>query len=120
MVSEGETERVGINREFPVTQHGDRRSDVHVDEAKVLALSTPVGTRADALNCGEALSTVLLECTMVGLATCTLTHITELAKSRVVIQELTGSRAFPQLLMRPQRPCRNGRTAPSTGHRSRA
>ena len=100
LVSEGESERVGINREFPVTKHGDRRSDVQVDEAKVLVLSTPEDTRADALNCGEALSTVLLECTMVGLATCTLTHITELAKSRAVIQELTGSRAFPQLLIR--------------------
>ena len=100
LVSEGESERVGINREFPVTKHGDRRSDVQVDGAKVLVLSTPEDTRADALNCGEALSTVLLECTMVGLATCTLTHITELAKSRAVIQELTGSRAFPQLLIR--------------------
>ena len=100
LVSEGESERVGINREFPVTKHGDRRSDVQVDEARVLVLSTPEDTRADALNCGEAVSTVLLECTMVGLATCTLTHITELAKSRAVIQELTGSRAFPQLLIR--------------------
>src|SRR6476620_8678967 len=88
LVSEGESERVGINREFPVTKHGDRRSDVQVDEATVLVLSTPEDTRADALNCGEALSTVLLECTMVGLATCTLTHITELAKSRAMIQEL--------------------------------
>ncbi len=100
LVSEGESERVGINREFPVTKHGDRRSDVQVDEATVLVLSTPEDTRADALNCGEALSSILLECTMVGLATCTLTHITELAKSRAVIQELTGSRAFPQLLIR--------------------
>jgi nitroreductase len=100
LVSEGESERVGFNREFPITKHGDRRSDVQVDEATVLVLSTPEDTRADALNCGEALSTVLLECTMVGLATCTLTHITELAKSRAVIQELTGSRAFPQLLIR--------------------
>lgn len=100
LVSEGESERVGINREFPATQHGARRTDVQADEAKVLVLSTPVGARADALNCGEALSTVLLECTMVGLATCTLTHITEFAESRAVIRELTGGRAFPQLLIR--------------------
>ncbi len=63
-------------------------------------MSTPEDTRADALNCGEALSTVLLECTMAGLATCTLTHITEFAESRAVIQNLTGSRAFPQVLIR--------------------
>jgi nitroreductase len=100
LVSEGERDRVGFNRSFPVTQHGDRRPEVRTDESKVLVLSTPTYTRADALNCGEALSTVLIECTSVGLATCTLTHITELPKSRAVIQELTGSRAFPQLLIR--------------------
>ena len=103
LVSEEERARVDINREFPVTQHGDRRSDVQADESKVLALSTPEGTKADALNCGEALSTVLLECTMAGLATCTLTHITELAESRAVIQNLLGTTAFPQLLIRTGR-----------------
>jgi hypothetical protein len=100
LVSEGERERVGFNRRFPVTQHANRRPDVRTDEAKVLVLSTPEYTRADALNCGEALSTVLIDCTVAGLATCTLTHITELPKSRAVIQELTGGRAFPQLLIR--------------------
>jgi hypothetical protein len=101
LVSEDESERVGFNREFPpVTRHEDRRCDVQLDEAKVLVLSTPNDTRADALNCGAALSTVLLECTMVGLATCTVSHITELADGRAVIRELTGGRAFPQLLIR--------------------
>ena len=100
LVSEGERERVGFNRRFPITQHDDRRPDVRMDEAKVVVLSTPEYTRADALNCGEALSAVLIECTIAGLATCTLTNITELPKSRAVIQELTGSRAFPQLLLR--------------------
>ena len=100
LVSEQERARVEIGREFPATQHGDRRSDVAADDAKVLVLSTAEDTRADALNCGEALSTVLLECTMAGLATCTLTHITELAESRAVIQNLTGSSAFPQVLIR--------------------
>jgi nitroreductase len=100
LVSEEERARVDINREFPVTQHGDRRADVQADESKVLVLSTPEDTKADALNCGEALSTVLLECTMVGLATCTLTHITELAESRAVIQNLLGTTVFPQLLIR--------------------
>ena len=100
LVSEQERARVDIGREFPATQHGDRRSDLAADDAKVLVLSTPEDTRADALNCGEALSTVLLECTMAGLATCTLTHITEMAESRAVIQNLTGSPAFPQVLIR--------------------
>jgi len=100
LVSEEERDRVGFNRTFPALQHADRRQDIRTDEAKIIVLSTPEYTRADALNCGEALSTVLIECTVVGLATCTLTHVTELPKSRAVIQELTGSRAVPQLLVR--------------------
>ncbi|OYN74489.1 Acg family FMN-binding oxidoreductase [Mycolicibacterium sphagni] len=100
LVSERERARVGIGREFPTTQHGRRRSDIAADHAKVLVLSTHEDTRADALNCGEALSTVLVECTTAGLATCTLTHITEIAEGRAVIQNLTGSSAFPQVLIR--------------------
>ena len=100
LVSEEERNRVDINRAFPVAGHTDRRPEVAADEAKVLVLSTPENTRVDALNCGEVLSTVLLECTMAGLATCTLTHITELPESREVIQRLTGTNAFPQVLVR--------------------
>ncbi len=100
LVSEDERERVDINREFPVTRISGRRSDVEVDEAKVLVLSTPGDTRDDALTCGQILSAVLLECTIAGLATCTLSHITEFAESRAVIQDLTGNRAFPQVLIR--------------------
>jgi nitroreductase len=100
LVSEQERDRIDINRAFPAAGHGDRRPEVQDDEAKVLVLWTPENTRADALNCGEVLSTVLLECTMAGLATCPSTHITELAESRAVIETLTGSRAFPQVLIR--------------------
>ena len=100
LVSEEERGRVGINREFPVTQISGRRSDVEFDQAKVLVLSTPEDTRDDALRCGQVLSTVLLDCTVAGVATCTLSHITEFAESRAVIQDLTGSRAFPQVLIR--------------------
>lgn len=99
LTSGQESERVGINRGFPVTERRDRRSEVQADEAKVLVLSTPGATRADALNCGEALSTVLLQCTAVGLATCTVSHITEVAESRAAIQGLAGT-DFPQLLIR--------------------
>ena len=38
--------------------------------------------------------------TGVNTAQFTVSHITELKKSRAVIQELTGSRALPQLLVR--------------------
>jgi nitroreductase len=100
LVSEEERDRVDISRAFPPSGHGNRRPEVHADEAKVLVLSTPEDTRRDAFNCGEVLSTVLLECTMAGLATCTLSHITELAESRVTIQNLIGSQDFPQVLIR--------------------
>jgi nitroreductase len=100
LVSEDERERVDINRTFPTSGHGDRRPDVQVDEAKVLALSTLEDTRGDAVKCGEVLSTVLIECAMVGLATCPLTHITELPESRAMIQNLIGSQDFPQVLIR--------------------
>ena len=43
---------------------------------------------------------MLLEATMAGLATCTLTHMTELAQSRELIRRLTGQRGLPQLLIR--------------------
>jgi hypothetical protein len=100
LVSDEEAERVGINRTFPTSEHSDRRPDVQVDEAKVLVLFTPENTRGDAVKCGEVLSTVLVECTMAGLATCTLTHITELPESRATIQNLIGSQDFPQVLIR--------------------
>ncbi len=100
LVSEEEAARVGVNRQFPVDGHGDRRPELTADQAKILVLSTPEHTRADAFNCGEVLSTVLLECTMVGLATCTLTHITELAESRDIIANLIGESGFPQVLIR--------------------
>jgi nitroreductase len=56
--------------------------------------------RLDVLRCGEALSALLLECTVAGLATCTLTHMTELAPSREILRELTGQHGLPQLLVR--------------------
>ena len=100
LVSEEESKRVEINRQFPLHVHSDRRPEVPTDQAKILVLSTPENSRTDAVNCGEVLSTVLLECTMAGLATCTLTHITELAESRDIIETLTGTGGFPQVLIR--------------------
>lgn len=101
LVSESERQRVEVNRQFPPSGHGDRRAATAQDQAKILVLSTPKETRVDALNCGQVLSTVLLECTMAGLATCTLTHITEVDASRDVIRELTGrATAMPQALIR--------------------
>ena len=66
----------------------------------MLVLSTDKDTRDDAFRCGEVLSAVLLECTLASMATCTLSHLTELQSSRHLIGTLTGRAGMPQLLIR--------------------
>src|SRR5258708_4360892 len=100
LVSEAEGERVDLHRDFPVSGHGQRRAQIPQDEAKILVLSTPADTHSDALHCGEALSAVLLECTMTGLATCTLTHLPQLATSRLCVQDLPKQAAVLRFLLR--------------------
>ena len=100
LASASERERVDIARSFPDPQHLDRRPEVTRDQSVILVLSTYDDTRQDALGCGEVLSDILLEATMAGLATCTLSHLTELDASRSVIRELIGGAGEPQLLIR--------------------
>jgi hypothetical protein len=100
LLSAAESERVDVGRTFPVTSHGERRPSIVEDHSKIVVLSTDDDTREDILRCGEMLSSVLLECTLAGMATCTLTHITELATSRHIIAWLTERDARPQVLIR--------------------
>ncbi|ORA83694.1 NAD(P)H nitroreductase [Mycobacterium malmoense] len=100
LASDTESRRVDVGREFPVRSHWDRRRQVAVDWSKILVLSTPEDTRADVLRCGEALSTVLLECTMAFMATCTLTHLIELDESREIVRGLLKDGGQPQVLVR--------------------
>jgi hypothetical protein len=100
LVSEAEGERVDVGRTFPAPRHQERRQDIPTDYSKIVVLSTYGKSRKDALRCGEVLSSVLLECTLGGLATCTLTHITELATSRHIIAGLIGQDTTPQVLIR--------------------
>jgi hypothetical protein len=100
LASDSEQQRVDVARDFPSRSHVDRRVDVAADWSKVLVLSTAEDTRTDVLRCGEALSTVLLECTMAGMATCTLTHLIELNDSRDIVRTLIGGRGEPQVLIR--------------------
>jgi nitroreductase len=101
LVSESDDRRVDVNRRFPIDPFDERSSAGTYDQAKILVLSTPRDTRVDALNCGEVLSAILLECTMAGLATCPVTHITELESCRDIIRDLTtGPAAVPQVLIR--------------------
>ncbi|TVS85268.1 Acg family FMN-binding oxidoreductase [Mycobacterium helveticum] len=100
LASEKEHRRVDVGREFPARGHGDRRPEVGADWSKILVVSSAEDTGEDALRCGEALSTVLLECTLAFLATCTLTHLIELEESRDIVRRLLDEQGQPQLLIR--------------------
>ncbi|BDN83283.1 Dinucleotide-utilizing enzyme [Mycobacterium sp. 012931] len=91
---------VAVNRSFPVDWRSESSSAGRHDHATIVVLSTPGDSRADALNCGAALSAVLLECTLAGLATCPVTHLTEMDAGRATVRELTGGQAEPQVLVR--------------------
>lgn len=100
LASDTERLRVDVARDFPIRGHQDRRPEIATDWSKILVLSTPADTKADVLRCGEVLSTVLLECTMAGMATCTLTHLIESSESRDIVRDLIGWRGEPQVLIR--------------------
>jgi hypothetical protein len=103
LISAAESDRVDVGRTFPVTHHRERRPEVDEDHAKVVVLSTYDDTPHSVLRCGELLSAVLLDATMVGLATCTLTHITEVPASRAIVADLIGQSSqdiTPQALIR--------------------
>jgi hypothetical protein len=100
LVSAAEGDRVGVGRVFPVSRRPERRLEIPEDQAKVLLLSTDDDARTDALASGEALSATLLECTMAGLATCPVTHLTEVAVTRELIKSLMDHAAVPQVLIR--------------------
>jgi hypothetical protein len=70
------------------------------DHSKILVLSTYDDERTSALECGEMLSALLLEATLAGLASCTMTHITELEASRDIVSTLIGQPTAPLVLIR--------------------
>jgi nitroreductase len=100
LVSASETDRVDVGRTFPVTSHSERRPGVHEDQSKILVLSTDGDGREDALRSGEMLSRLLLVATTAGMATCAVTHVTELAASRRIVGTLIERTAWPQALIR--------------------
>ncbi|UGT67829.1 hypothetical protein LTT66_32385 [Nocardia gipuzkoensis] len=80
-------------------------------------LSTDRDTPEDLVRCGEVLSTVLLECTLAGFATCPLTHLTEVPSSRAVVRELTAHSGLPQVLIRVGIAPESEPNAPATSRR---
>lgn len=100
LISAAESDRVDVGRMFPVTHNSERRIEVPEDNSTILLLSTEDDSRAAALASGEALSAVLLECTMAGLATCTVTHVTEVRVTRNMVEACMERDAVPQVLIR--------------------
>jgi hypothetical protein len=118
LVSTSEAARVDVARAFPPAGGGQRRATIDHDRSKILVLSTHHDDAPlDVLRCGEALSAVLLECTMAGMATCTLTHMTEMAQSRNIITQITGTAGQPQLLIRVGRSPANDQRVEPTARR---
>lgn len=100
LISATESERVDVGRAFPVVPQSERRSHVEEDHSKILVLSTEDDTRDSVLRCGEYLSAVLLNATMAGLSTCTLTHIIEVPAGREVVASLIPGDTIPQVIVR--------------------
>jgi hypothetical protein len=117
LLSADENDRVDIGRVFPVSAHDERSAGFGQDQSLVLVLSTDEETHADALRSGEALSAVLLECTLAGKATCTLTQLTELWSSRDLIGTLTGRAAMQQIVIRIGEALAHGEVPPMTPRR---
>ncbi|MDG3010547.1 hypothetical protein G4X40_10345 [Rhodococcus sp. D2-41] len=106
---------VEIARTFPA---GTLEADGDEDQAALGVLSTCTDTPRDWLHVGEALSSVLLEATVLHLATCPLTHVTEVPASREIVRATTavaGSPCrYPQVAIRfggPRHPPLVGQTA---------
>ncbi|MEU2254974.1 NAD(P)H nitroreductase [Nocardia xishanensis] len=112
-----EQQRVTVGRRFPESTAASRRSEVTADHSVILVLSTDRDTPDEWVRSGEVLSTVLLECTLAGYATCTLTHLTEVPHSRAVVRELTAGPGHPQVLVRVGLAPESEENAPATPRR---
>lgn len=100
LISVSESDRVEVNRTFPAVDGGPHRDKPDRDRARILVLSTPADTAADALAAGEALSRILLEYTVAGMATCPVTHVTELPEVREIVVAVAALPTVPQALIR--------------------
>ncbi|MGO4617162.1 hypothetical protein AB4305_22215 [Nocardia sp. 2YAB30] len=116
LVSDAEFARVGVGRVFPSAPHSMRRAQLD-DHARLVVLSTDADSVTYWLHTGEALSAVLLECTAAGLATCALTHITELSAGRELLTNLIPHPGTPQVLIRVGTAPDDGDLVPPTPRR---
>ncbi|WP_062992197.1 Acg family FMN-binding oxidoreductase [Nocardia anaemiae] len=99
LVSDAEFVRVRVGRAFPAAPHSTRREPLQ-DHAHLLVLSSPRESVTTWLHTGEALSAVLLEVTITGLASCPMTHITEIPSARKIIANMLPHPGIPQVIVR--------------------
>lgn len=116
LLAEHSSPRVDMGRDFPrsapsTTGPPSRGGDGNaLDEGSVVVISTADDSPDYWLRAGRALAAVLLRATADGLATCSLTHLTEEPESRSLVRSLTPTGDRPQILVRvgvrtfPQRP----------------
>ncbi|MFE3291293.1 Acg family FMN-binding oxidoreductase [Rhodococcus sp. NPDC059234] len=100
LATELDSSRVSVGRAFPTPGRSDPEASRPVDESTVVMLSTTTDLPTAWARCGEALSAVLLEATALGNATCPLTHLTEVERSREMIRALAPDAGHPQVLVR--------------------
>ncbi|WP_187344518.1 Acg family FMN-binding oxidoreductase [Aldersonia kunmingensis] len=100
LATSGDSARVPLGRTFPAGQTISAESAPEIDASALVVLGTEGDHPLDCLRCGEALSAVLLEATVAGYATCTLTHLTELPASRAVVAQLAPECGVPQVVIR--------------------
>lgn len=100
LVSASDSDRVDVGRSFPVIAQPDRRREIDDDHSTILVISTDDDSSVSVLRCGEELSAILLNATMAGLSTCTLTHVTEVAAGRDIVASLIPGDGVPQVLIR--------------------
>ncbi|WP_040786404.1 Acg family FMN-binding oxidoreductase [Nocardia pneumoniae] len=117
LISPEERQRVSVGRQFPTTPGASRRGELTADHSVILVLSCDSDAAEDLVPCGEVTSTVLLECTLAGFATCPLTHLTEVPRSRAVVRELTAHPGLPQVLIRVGIAAESERNGPVTPRR---
>ncbi len=99
LVTRDEFERVTLARPFPMVTRTDPSSGAG-DAATILVLSTPGDDLRDHVDCGRALSSFLIDATRRGLATCIVSHVTEVPAGRTMVGELVGGSGYPQILIR--------------------
>lgn len=92
------------------------------DDAALVLLSTASDTPKDWLNAGQALSSVLLHATASHLATCPLTHLTEVEASREIVRDVAcrSGETFqhPQIMIRIGLSSSAAHTVPRQAHSS--